>query len=731
MDSFCFLMALEELHREGLVFFNQNENVWDLNNKKIKEFMESDNVVDFIDKILLDLPDETKDILHIASCIGNTFLMEELVVATKQSPQFLSRAIFPAMKANIVVPLNLQDEWMTGIDDNILLESEYRFIHDKMQQSAYHLKSINETKRVHLIIARGWANHFVSEDDFTRIITIADQFDKGLVYVVDNDEKKRICELNYRAGSIALSSVAQERAFYYGNTALSLLTEDSWLTDYDLTFKIYSLVVSSAFLSHRFETAEKYSKVLLENTTDKFEKAKILHLKSLLYRVMNKTAQSIETLKEGLILYNKRIIIKKPTILDILFAVAKNKYYLRFKHKDISELSGETSLQDRLLYLLAQSFAEELYFSGQMMNWVYVLLTWANTTFSTQSSHLRAMSYLINGVIWPHSPYSHKLMDETRELIEKNGFLEHRSTYYCVASILHMPWHIPIHDILPLLKKSFHVSAQTGNLDFLSLTYQFETLFNTALPVSEKIKELEQNGVFVKEISLRTFISMKLFHQFFRNLSGDAKKNCWDDEYFSLTDITQYCSENNYGLGFQFLYSLQLSSAIHFQEYSTAASISKKLLPYLPTCYRSNSYLRIARFFFFLFMSESINYPNLSFFAKIKSNLLMRKIYRYFSTWSKTCPSNFLYMLLIMDAEKARLHKKPSLAIEKYDAAIIEARKNQNPEYVGFALERMASLYLDSRYKDKAMRTLEDACKVYEGWGALGKVRFIRERYPT
>ena len=122
------LMMLEDLYREKYIFFSKDKKQWDWNNEKISNALEVDNVVDFVERMIHALPQETREILHLASCVGNTFSLADIAYSIDQTPFSIVSALIPAMKIGIILPLNLQDEWMVGTDNNILLSSEFRFI---------------------------------------------------------------------------------------------------------------------------------------------------------------------------------------------------------------------------------------------------------------------------------------------------------------------------------------------------------------------------------------------------------------------------------------------------------------------------------------------------------------------------------------------------------------------------------------------------------------------------
>ena len=95
---------------------------------------------------------------------------------------------------------------------------------------------------------------------------------------------------------------------------------------------------------------------------------------------------------------------------------------------------------------------------------------------------------------------------------------------------------------------------------------------------------------------------------------------------------------------------------------------------------------------------------------------------------------NLVHHLLILDAEGAVLRGKDSVAGVIYTKAIVQAARSGFLQDAGLAHERYAILLLakpslhnqtDARYH------VEEAIIFYSEWGALKKVRLLREKYTT
>ena len=723
------LMMLEDLYREKYIFFSKDKKQWDWNNEKISNALEVDNVVDFVERMIHALPQETREILHLASCVGNTFSLADIAYSIDQTPFSIVSALIPAMKIGIILPLNLQDEWMVGTDNNILLSSEFRFMHDRIQQAAYQLKTIEDTKKTHLEIGRGWERSYTDKNDSIRIIATADQFDKGLSYIANKEEKKRVCELNYQAASFAIQFVAYERAYYYSKISLELLDADAWNNSYELCYNIYLNAIRSAFLFRELSYSEELAEIAAQKASNPFDKARILSLKATLYRAMGKRKEALASTEEALRLLKQKDVLTNPNILGYLFCILKAKYYFSIKRSPLIALPTEYSNQENLIYNLTQSFSEEFYLSGDLHRWSYSLLTWFSSTFDRQNCYLRALGYIAHSIIWPHTQYAHDLFEEARKMLERSKTIEHQTTLYCVGVILHGPWHTPIHELLPFVNKAVEVSEQAGNLDFLSFTYLYRIAFNFKLSLPKMIEEINLHSTLVHEISPRVFMLFKIFKQYCRNMVGITSPNCWDDDFFSGPELEKFCKENQYFVGLSTYYIFKMMMSVQFKEHEKGKEAQLKLLPELDKIVKTNNYFRILRLLFYSFILDAHSYPSLSFIEKIRAKSRMNKIYKNIHLWSRLSPANFSLFDSFMRAEMFCLKNNFDMAIKNYEEAINLALESNQAEYAGLACEYCADICIKTNKERLVSFYINKAIKIYSDWGALGKVSFLRTYY--
>jgi predicted ATPase len=100
--------------------------------------------------------------------------------------------------------------------------------------------------------------HTPAEEIEEKIFDIVNQLNVGADFITDQAKKDRLAGLNLIAGKKAKAATAYETAARQLRVGLELLREDSWETQYDLTFLLYAEAAAVDFLNINFERAKSF-----------------------------------------------------------------------------------------------------------------------------------------------------------------------------------------------------------------------------------------------------------------------------------------------------------------------------------------------------------------------------------------------------------------------------------------------------------------------------------------
>ncbi|NES05719.1 MAG: hypothetical protein F6K22_24660 [Okeania sp. SIO2F4] len=126
-----------------------------------------------------------------------------------------------------------------------------------MQQAAYSLIPEQNKQETHLKIGRLLLKNTRDEELEEKIFEIVNKLNYGVELIREKDVRENLASLNLRAGIKAKVSTAYKSAISYLNTGINLITENSWLTQYQLTLKLHESAAEANYLYGEFEEMEK------------------------------------------------------------------------------------------------------------------------------------------------------------------------------------------------------------------------------------------------------------------------------------------------------------------------------------------------------------------------------------------------------------------------------------------------------------------------------------------
>jgi predicted ATPase len=289
-NAFFVTHMLRTLYDQGDLHFDFGQQQWHF--KIPAEDSLPANVIDLIIRGLQQLPPQTQDVLKLAACIGsNRFTLYLLSVVYQHSLEETATDLWPALKAGLIVPTSnayqiplaiepgseLSQQWMNTTNS---FESEqppstldrqrsegssnsasrrqrsvvvtYRFLHDKVQQSAMALIPEEERPVVHSLIGRHLLHRMTLDDQLDAyVFEICDQLNKA-ERTLTPDEKEHLIRLNLRAGRKALKATAFDGAKGYFQVAQELLGRNPWNRRRQLTMDVHLATVERMYAVQEF-----------------------------------------------------------------------------------------------------------------------------------------------------------------------------------------------------------------------------------------------------------------------------------------------------------------------------------------------------------------------------------------------------------------------------------------------------------------------------------------------
>ncbi|MBD3887029.1 serine/threonine-protein kinase PknK [Phormidium tenue FACHB-886] len=317
---------LQLLYSENLLSFNTENLSWQWNIAQIEAQNITDNVVELLLLKLKKLPENTQQLLRLAACIGAEFDLETLAIVCEQSPQVISLDLLAAIQAEVIQPIS-------ELDENLLIQ-EYKFLHDRVQQTAYALIEQSQRQIVHLQIGHNLFEKTGSESLSDWLFEIVDHLNHGIELVGDRAERNEIARLNLLAAQKAKGAIAYGTAKSYLAMSRAWLAESSWQMNSDLSLEIYTETTEVAYLCGDFQEVEQWAAIVLQQAKTVLDTVKVYNVRIQTAIAQGQSLKAIDTALQVL------------QQLGISFPKKPSQSEVQFELDVIVSLIGEKPIRD-------------------------------------------------------------------------------------------------------------------------------------------------------------------------------------------------------------------------------------------------------------------------------------------------------------------------------------------------------------------------------------------------
>ncbi|MBU0754958.1 MAG: AAA family ATPase, partial [Planctomycetes bacterium] len=296
-DPFFAKNFLQSLYESGLLTFCFEERRWQWDITRIRDKAVTNDVATLMTRKIETLPENTKEMLMLASCIGNTFALKTLAMIAEQPVQVVFDHLRKAVEERLVLPLDDNYKVMLTLTDGhpLTIDCYFEFSHNRVRHASYSLMTTRRKRSVHLAIGRLRLHETKETGLEEHIFDIADHLNEGFRYIQDKQEKLRLAELNLIAGRKAKNAAAYQSAIRYLSMGIGLLPPDKWEAYYALTRDLYTQAVEAEYLSANFERAKRLSEETLQQARDIQDKIRAHKLQILVHAAQSQDAEAMDT----------------------------------------------------------------------------------------------------------------------------------------------------------------------------------------------------------------------------------------------------------------------------------------------------------------------------------------------------------------------------------------------------------------------------------------------------
>ncbi|MEG4632962.1 AAA family ATPase [Microcoleus sp. AR_TQ3_B6] len=748
-NPFFLTQLLKTMSSENLLNYEASSDKWQWDIDAIQAIGITDlNVVELIARNIQKLPEVTQKALKLAACIGNTFNLDVLAIVNEASEVVTGAQLWPALQAGLILPLSeaykIPLVFLESESESVWLQDvkvDYKFLHDRVQQSAYSLIPETAKKSTHFKIGQLLLQNTTAEERKNNIFALVNQLNFGiettteeLPLLATQSDKNLLAELNLIAGKKAKASAAFEAAVNYFNISLGLLAADSWQSDYDLTLAIYVETVEAEYLNTNFERSEHLSELVLQQAKTLLERVKVYELKIQSYMSQLLMQLAIET---GLNVLEKLGVSLEQTCGEPTVLVQQIRTKLNEVNKEIEDLEKLPLMTDPykqaairiLLTIIPAAFiANPALYPPITFNGVNLCIEYGNPP---QAAGIYAYYGLLLSGVMGDANSGYRFGQLASRLLEQFHIPELKAVVLHLFNSFIRHWKEPARDTIESLMEGINSGLETGNMEYASyaaIGYCSHLLFTGMDLETVAEKYTQYTDLIVKLKQEYSIYYIKIDRQIVLNLSGQStEKYRLVSDSFNEEEFLPYFRKNNSVNLLCEAYSSKTILSYFFKDYAQAVENGK-----LGAEYGKNNVgmMVTGQLNFYYSLSLLAQYPNVSeteqreYLEQVATN---QEKMRH---WAHNCPANYQHKYELVEAEKARILGDYPAAITLYDAAITGAREQQYTQEEALANELTGEFHLTRGQENMARFFLLEAYYCYIRWGAKAKVKDLETRYP-
>ncbi|MEG3921689.1 AAA family ATPase [Microcoleus sp. T3_A4] len=727
---------LKSLYTEGLLQFDSLAFSWEWDLDQIQARGFTDNVVELMAGKIQRLPDNTQETLKIAACIGNQFDLKTLASLCEKSVGKTADDLYAAVAENLVVLLGNMGDVELEIAGKLPSSQsvEYKFVHDRIQQAAYSLIPDTQKPATHYQIGKILLQQTSPEAREDAIFGIINQLNYGTALITSQTERDELAQLNLIACRKARSAAAYQAGREYASTGLSMLGENAWVRQYEMTLSFHNLAAELALLCGDFDTMQQIVDTVIAQVRSLPEQVNVyrIRVQSIIFR--NNLSKALVIARQ--FLQQLGIIFPdQPAPHDIQQGIAQVGELMGDREiEDLARLPQMTDGEKIAIMQIASSLMSVTYLSGSPL---FPLLVSMSVKLSIQygNTSASALVYVQYGVLLCNllkdvetgKKFSCLALQVACKLNDK--VLKPHVLLATQLHFLHRQSHIK--ETLKLMQESYRNALEVGNYEVAG--YSVSQWCANSFWCGQPLVTLEQETrtyykILMQLNQVSTANGCRLLWQFISSLLGAREQSTTlSREPFGESEfLPQWLSPHNmYHVSVFYLFKLILCYL--FGESESAQSHAVECRRHLivtagltnePPLYFYDSLSILVQL---TPESEEISEA----LEQVEQN--QTELQQH---WAKYAPMNHQHKVDLVAAEKCRVLGQKLEAIDYYDRAIQGAKENEYIQEAALAYELAAKFYLSIGKELTAKAYMQEARYCYQLWGAAAKVKDLETRYP-
>ena len=732
-NPFFVSQFLTLLSEKNLIHYSPEKKRWIWDLVAIEFLAVTDNVVELLIDRLHRFSSETRRLLSLAACIGNTFDLESLGLISGEGSGEIDENLLPALETGLILGFSQAPQLDNPTDEASAESGSYKFLHDRVQQAAYALIAQKEKQTVHLQIGQTLLKQYAPEKGEDLLFDIVHHLNLARRVKDKWKERLHLAELNLEAGLKARAASAFEQALEYFTIGLDLLGAAAWKRQYPLALSLHEAATEMSWLCGRFELMEKLAGAVKDNARADLDLANVYHCRIQAYTTRGELKKAMETGAEILYKLGCKLSHLSPgqwqqTLVQIKPSLAGKSVADVMRFEPLTQPDAEVLVP--ILYELHMANGE----AGATLDdglWqpiaakrISLLLNHFHPEFSPEFYGLLGSIYCL---FTQDFEFGYELGRLGIKLMEALDLKEINCKVSLAFNAATRFYQEPLSASLEPLLEAHQMGIETG--DFFNAGYSAVGRCQIAFMCGKELNwlkgELSTLKLALKKIdyilgSPRVEMLMKTVMVLMEEPASLSSGIMDQYDRVTSTEYSYYehCSFNYQKLVLQTLFGeYEAARETVFEMINLMKTYKDSLVDPLANCYRSLALLAV--------YGQGSEGEKEEILTQVDDNqALLEKL-------ARSAPPNYLHKYHLVEAELMRVLEGQSDAIlSHYDQAIALARESEFIHEEALANELAARYLLNQGQNVAASSYLRSSMEQYEAWGAKRKVAHLKSRYP-
>ncbi|MBE9032787.1 AAA family ATPase [filamentous cyanobacterium LEGE 11480] len=731
-NPFFAHQLLEFLYHEELLIFNFDQGQWNWDLEQIRHFGVTENVVELMEQKILKLSSQTREILQLAACIGIDFDTEMIAALSPIPNADIPQALAMAVQEGLVIPLTSPDSSSYSTLSDLGTAAHFQFLHDRVRQAFYGLIEPDTRQKLHWQIGQRLLQKMLQQRQDDQLFEVVNQLNFGRAFVIDPSAKQELAHLNLRASRRAKQAAAYRSALQYVLAGSSLLPDESWSKDYELTRDLWLEQAECQYLGGNFPAAETAFEQICTHVKTVTELVDVYTVQIVCYINQNRHQEASALGRLGLAKLNVEVptSLTEATVLDQL-----NQLRLRLMQYSPAYFLALPTCEDREVQQILQLLQ---YFAAATISQDQSLYRWAIAQMVQRSidggnTDRSAYAYVAYGTILSSGfgdyDRGHQLGQVALELSQTFQAMQGLAHFSYGGLLAH--WRIQFTECIQHLDSAFQHCQRRGELLY--------ALYSSALKTDLLI--MSGHNLEATEATINAFsrfaaqrqhpimqLDALLKLQFVRSLRGLTQDaSSFSSAEHQEADLYQQLHAAKTPKPTRSRYYIYKAQSLYTFGYHQSALEMATASAEIIDAHFGPAIVVEHYLYHGLVVAALHDYADAATQNSYRS--ILAHCLQQMQRWSYHCPSNFTARWHLLAGEQERIMGEDPTC--HYDEAIGLAQAHGMLQICAIANELAGEYYWKQQHQRIARAYLNDACLAYQQWGAIAKATALQQKYRS